>query len=64
MAQQILDYVWINSEYEIELETINTTMCYDSVDKLPSFDKQNILLKPAQMFRNPSTQVPMIILSL
>jgi len=24
MAQQILDYVWINSEYEIELETINT----------------------------------------
>ena len=58
MAQQILDYIWINSEYEIELETITTTIFYNSIDKLPSFDKQNIVLKPVQMFPNPSTQSP------
>ena len=53
MAQQILDYVWVNNDCEIEYESISSTIIYSTLEQLPPIEKSNQLIKPVYIYINP-----------
>jgi len=50
---QILDYVWVNEDYEIVMESISSIVYYNNVKDLPPYCSQDIMIKPNQLFKNP-----------
>jgi len=50
---QIIDYVWVNEEYEISMESIHSDITYDTLFNIPPYCFDNIMIKPNQVFRNP-----------
>jgi len=50
---QILDYVWVNEDYEIVMESISSIVYYNNVRDLPPYCSQDIMIKPNQLFKNP-----------
>lgn len=49
---QILDYVWINEEYEITMQSIESEILYDT--NIPYLSlSHDMIVKPTQIFRNP-----------
>ena len=53
MAQQILDYVWVNNDCEIEYESISSTITYTTLEALPPIEKTDQLMKPVYICQNP-----------
>ena len=53
MAQQILDYVWVNNDCEIEYESISSTITYTTLESLPPIEKTDQLMKPVYICQNP-----------
>jgi len=51
----ILDYVWVNEDYEIVKESIQMDAGYE--EKIPCYSYDNIIIKPTQIFRNPFKSV-------
>ena len=50
---QILDYVWVNEEYEISMESISSNILYDNINDIPPYCFDYSMIKPNQVFRNP-----------
>jgi hypothetical protein len=50
---QIIDYVWVNEEFEISMESIHSDITYDTLFNIPPYCFDNIMIKPNQVFRNP-----------
>jgi len=53
MAQQILDYVWVNEEYEICSNRVVSALFYNNVRDIPQYTYEDICIKPHQLFKNP-----------
>ena len=47
----ILDYVWVNEDYEIRMESIESEIIYNNIPYLSL--SEEIIIKPNQQFRNP-----------
>jgi hypothetical protein len=47
----ILDYVWVNEDYEITMQSIESEILYNTIPYLSLSDDR--IIKPNQQFRNP-----------
>jgi hypothetical protein len=46
---QILDYVWVNQDFEISMESISSEI----LNHIPPYCFDDVMIKPNQVFRNP-----------
>lgn len=53
MAQQTIDYIWVNDLYEMETATLTTIQMYSDIKDIPTYCIGDKFIKPRQMFRNP-----------
>ena len=53
MASYIIDFVWVNEEFEMVIESITCDKVYDCVDAIPPYWHNNFMIKPNQLFKNP-----------
>lgn len=50
---QVLDYVWVNEEYEIIMESMTSEVIYNNLNELPHYCFGTNMIKPTQVFKNP-----------
>ena len=53
MASYIMDFVWVNEEFELAIESITCDKVYDTIDSIPPYWYNNYMIKPNQLFKNP-----------
>lgn len=59
----VLDYVWVNENYEIVTETLTCDIYYDKIEDVPPYYDEHYMIKPQQLFKNPfKTSKDLIIL--
>jgi hypothetical protein len=63
MAQQIIDYVWINDLYEMETKSVIDTRMFHQIKDIPAYCIGDKLIQPRQLFRHPlKSQYDIIVL--
>ena len=53
MNSYIIDFVWVNEEFEIVTESIHCDKVYHDVEAIPPYWYNNYMIKPNQLFKNP-----------
>ena len=53
MNSYIMDFVWINEEFEMVTESIHCDKVYHDVEAIPPYWYNNYMIKPNQLFKNP-----------
>lgn len=53
MNSYIMDFVWVNEEFEMVTESIHCDKPYHDVEAIPPYWYNNYMIKPNQLFKNP-----------
>lgn len=53
MNSYIMDFVWVNEEFEMVTESIHCDKVYHDVEAIPPYWYNNYMIKPNQLFKNP-----------
>ena len=48
-----LDFVWINEQYVIVMESFTTRVLYENIQDISPYYVDNYVIKPIQIFKNP-----------